>query len=250
MVFTPLFTPNYTRVTPNSHSETCEFADVSKKSHLLINAHYCTDVLEPDDLTVIGFLFCGIEMIEYTQIGICRGGWEDMILLVVDMQRGLVDEDLYAFDTFIDRTVRLVDAARKNSVEVIFVQHDAGPGSGMSVGDEDFEIVDQIAPKEEEKVFVKTINSCFGNIEFKEYMEHQDDKRLMVIGLQTNYCIDCTVKSAFERGFAVIIPEGTNSTFDNDYMTGETAVRYYNEDVWEELVDAVTFEEAMTMLEE
>ena len=173
-----------------------------------------------------------------------------MILLVVDMQRGLVDEDLYAFDMFIDRTVRLVDAARKNSVEVIFVQHDAGPGSGMSVGDEDFEIVDQIAPKEEEKVFVKTINSCFGNQEFKEYMEHQDDKRLMIIGLQTNYCIDCTVKSAFERGFAVIIPEGTNSTFDNDYMTGETAVRYYNEDVWDELVDAVTFEEAMTMLEE
>ena len=82
-----------------------------------------------------------------------------MILLVVDMQKGLVDEELYAFDTFMDRTVRLVDAARKNSVEVIFVQHDAGPGSGMSVGDEDFEIVDQIAPKEEEKVFVKTINS-------------------------------------------------------------------------------------------
>ena len=59
-----------------------------------------------------------------------------------------------------------------------------------------------------------------------------------------------TVKSAFERGFEVIIPEGTNSTFDNDYMTGETAVHYYNEDVWEELVDAVTFEEAMAMLEE
>ena len=74
-------------------------------------------------------------------------------------------------------------------------------------------------------------------------------KRLMIIGLQTNYCIDCTVKSAFERGFEVIIPEGTNSTFDNDYMTGETAVRYYNEDVWEELVESVTFEEAIAMLE-
>ena len=106
------------------------------------------------------------------------------------------------------------------------------------------------APKEGEKVFVKTINSCFGNREFKEYMEYQDDKRLMIIGLQTNYCIDCTVKSAFERGFEVIIPEGTNSTFDNDYMTGETTVRYYNEDVWEELVDTVTFEEAIGMLEE
>ena len=133
-----------------------------------------------------------------------------MILLVVDMQKGLADGELYAFDTFMDRIVRLVDAARKNSIEVIFFQHDAGPGSGMSSGDEGFEIVDGIAPKEGEKVFVKTINSCFGNREFKEYMEHQDDKRLMVIGLQTNYCIDCTVKSAFERGFEVIIPEGTN----------------------------------------
>ncbi|MBR2264465.1 MAG: cysteine hydrolase [Firmicutes bacterium] len=171
-----------------------------------------------------------------------------MILLVIDMQKALVDEELYAYDTFIERTVRLVEAARKNGVEVIFVQHDAGSESGMSLGDEGFEIIDPISPEAGEKVFVKTINSCFGNKEFKRYMKQQDDKRLMIIGLQTNYCIDATVKSAFERGFEVIIPEGTNSTFDNDYMSGETTVRYYNEDVWEELVDAVTFEDSIDML--
>ena len=171
-----------------------------------------------------------------------------MILLVIDMQKGIVDEELYAFDTFMDRTVRLIDAARKNKVEVIYVQHDAGPGSGLSVGDSAFEIVDRVRPEPGEKIFVKTINSCFGSKDFKEYMKRQEDKRLMIIGLQTNYCIDATVKSAFERGYEVIIPEGTNSTFDNDYMTGETTVRYYNEDVWEELVDAVTFEEAIDML--
>ena len=171
-----------------------------------------------------------------------------MVLLVVDMQKGLVDEELYAFDTFMDRTTTLVDAARKNNVEVIFVQHDAGSDSGMTFGDEAFEIADQVKPLQGEKVFVKTINSCFGNKDFKEYMEGQKDKCLMIIGLQTNYCIDCTVKSAFERGFEVIIPEGTNSTFDNDYMTGEATVRYYNEDVWENLVDSVTFEEALALL--
>ena len=172
-----------------------------------------------------------------------------MILLVVDMQKALTeDEELYDAEAFMDRNIRLIDAARKNNVEVIFVQHDAGEGSGFSAGDEDFEIDPRVAPKEGEKVFVKTINSCFGNKEFKAYMEQQEDKRLMVIGLQTNYCIDATVKSAFERGFEVIVPEGTNSTFDNDYMTGETAYRYYNEDVWEELADSVTFEEALDML--
>ena len=171
-----------------------------------------------------------------------------MILLVVDMQSALIDDKLYAFDTFMERTTRLIDAARKNNVEVIYVQHDAGEGSGFSVGDEAFEIAEEVAPREGEKVFVKTINSCFGNKDFKAYMEAQEDKRLMIIGLQTNYCIDATVKSAFERGFEVIIPEGTNSTFDNDYTTGETTVRYYNEDVWEEIVESVTMEEAIEMM--
>ena len=172
-----------------------------------------------------------------------------MILLVIDMQKGIVDEDLYAYDTFMDRTVRLIDAARKNNVEVVFVQHDAGKGSGLSVGDEAFEIIDRIKPTQSEKVYVKTINSCFGNKDFKQYMKSREDKRLMIVGLQTNYCIDATVKSAFERGYEVIIPEGTNSTFDNDYMTGETAVRYYNEDVWDGLADVVPFEEALEMIQ-
>ena len=171
-----------------------------------------------------------------------------MILLVVDMQKGIVDENLYDYENFMDRTVRLIDAARKNDVEVIFVQHDAGEGTGLSVGDEDFELIGEVGRREGEKVFVKKINSCFGNRDFRDYMEKQSDKRLMIVGLQTNYCIDATVKSAFERGFDVIIPEGTNSTFDNDYMTGETTVRYYNEDIWEEIVDSVTLEEALEML--
>ncbi|MBR5995626.1 MAG: cysteine hydrolase [Eubacteriaceae bacterium] len=171
-----------------------------------------------------------------------------MILLVIDMQKGLVNEDLYAFDTFIERTTQLVDVARKYSVEVVFIQHDAGLNSGMTVGDEAFEIIDRIAPIEGEKVFVKTINSCFGNKDLKMYLKKQTDRRLMIIGLQTNYCIDATVKSAFERGYEVIIPEGTNSTFDNDYMSGETTVRYYNEDVWEDLVNDVTFEESLILL--
>ena len=171
-----------------------------------------------------------------------------MILLVVDMQKCLVCEELYDYDSFVQKTAQLIVAARKNRVEVIYVQHDAGPGSGLSAGDDGFEIADQVSPEKGEKIFIKTINSCFGNKEFKEYMEQQEDKRLMIIGLQTNYCIDATVKSAFERGYEVIIPEGTNSTFNNDYMTGETTVRYYNEDVWDSVADVISFEEALDLI--
>ena len=120
-----------------------------------------------------------------------------MILLVVDMQKCLVDEELYDYDSFVEKTAKLIHAARENQVEVIYVQHDAGPGSGLSAGDDGFEIAYQVSPVKGEKIFIKTINSCFGNPEFRKYMEKQEDKRLMIIGLQTNYCIDATVKSAF-----------------------------------------------------
>ena len=172
-----------------------------------------------------------------------------MILLVIDIQKGITDDELYAYDTFMDRTVQLIDAARKNHVEVVYVQHDDGPGSGFSAGDTAFEIADQVAPEAGEKIFVKTASSSFTNRDFAAYMEKQEDKRLMIIGLQTNYCIDATVRSAFERGFQIIIPEGTNSTFDNEYMTGETTYLYYNEEIWpDRYADCVTFDEAMEMI--
>lgn len=173
-----------------------------------------------------------------------------MVLLVVDMQKALTgDAALYDRDRLMNRIARLIEAARKNNVEVIYFQHDAGPGSGFSAGDEAFEIADEVAPVGDDKVFAKSINSCFGNRDFTAYMNSLEDKRLMVVGLQTNWCIDATVKSAFERGFSVIVPDGTNSTFDNDYMSAETTCRYYNDEIWPDcFADCVTFDEALAMI--
>ena len=173
-----------------------------------------------------------------------------MKLIVIDMQKALMDDAHYNFDGLIENTVKIIEVARENHIEVIYVQHDAGPGTGFSVGDEAFEIADEVAPRAGEKTFVKTINSCFGNKEFAAYLEAAKDETLMVVGLQTNFCIDATVKSAFERGYHVIIPEGTNSTFDNPYMTGETTCAYYFNEVWPDLfAECVSMDEAMALIQ-
>ena len=173
-----------------------------------------------------------------------------MNLIVIDIQKGITDERLYDFDGFIKNVTNIIDTARKNGVELIYVQHDDGPGTGFSVGDKDFEIAEQVAPIAGEKIFVKEINSFFGNKELTEYLEKEDDKDVMIVGLQTNFCIDASVKSAFERGFRVIIPEGTNSTFDNGYMDAETTYRYYNEMMWpKRFAECVSLEDAIGMLE-
>jgi hypothetical protein len=172
-----------------------------------------------------------------------------MKLLVIDIQKGITDNRLYNFESFIDNTKRIIAAARANQIEVIYFQHDDGPGTGFSIGDEDFEIANQVTPMDEEKVFVKDINSCFGNEEFVDYIKNEDT--LMVVGLQTNFCVDATVKSAFERGYKVIIPQGANSTFDNDYMTGEVTYKYYNDMMWpERFATCMSVEDAIIYLKQ
>ena len=40
-----------------------------------------------------------------------------MVLLVIDVQKGITDERLYGFQQFEDNLKQLIDASRKNGVE-------------------------------------------------------------------------------------------------------------------------------------
>ena len=158
-----------------------------------------------------------------------------MILLVVDVQKGITNEKLYAFDEFKKNMVRLIDEARETGIEVVYVRHDDGEGSGFSNGDEAFEIYDRIKPLDGEKIFDKKVNSSLNRkVGLIEYLENKHIHSLIVTGLQTDYCVDATVKSAFENGFEVIVPAGCNSTRDNAYMDAETTYKFYNENMWPE----------------
>lgn len=167
-----------------------------------------------------------------------------MVLLAIDLQRGILVEDLYNYEGFVANMKKLLSEARARGVEVIYVQHDAGEGSGFTKGDWDYGIYDELAPLPGEKVFVKTVNSCFSNKDLCKYLEDKGEETVIIAGLQTNYCIDASIKSAFDRDYGVIVPQGCNTTFDNDYMDGETTYRYYNEDIWERFAYLVPIEEA------
>ena len=172
-----------------------------------------------------------------------------MKLIVIDMQKGILEDDLYDRKGVLGNVARIIETARVNNIEVIYVQHDDGPGSGFTFGNKDFEIADEIAPASGEKVFVKTIPSSFSNKEFAAYLEGSGDDTLMIVGLQTDFCIDSTIKSAAERGYRVIVPKGANSTFDNPYMTGEKTCEYFFCEVWPDLfAECVSMDDALKLL--
>ncbi|MBQ1629287.1 MAG: cysteine hydrolase [Treponema sp.] len=173
-----------------------------------------------------------------------------MILLVVDTQRGCFNEMLFAFETVKENIKRLIAEARKNGIEVCYVQHDDGPGSDMNKGSENYEIFDEFAPQPGEKLFEKNVNSAFHPMTgLSEYLKAKNEKKIITIGVCTDYCMDATVKCGFEQGFKIIIPAYANSTYDNPYFDKETAYKYFNEFMWpKRYAKAVCVEEAIEMM--
>ena len=173
-----------------------------------------------------------------------------MKLIVMDMQKGILNDELYNCSGVLENVKKLIETARKNGTEVIYVQHDDGEGSGFTSGDTDFEIADEIAPKDGEKSFVKTSCSAFTNKDFERYLKDSGDEILMIVGLMTNFCVDATVKSADERDYGIIVPKGANSTVDNDYMDGKTTCEYYLNEVWQgAFADCVSMDDAIDIIE-
>lgn len=144
----------------------------------------------------------------------------------------------------------LIETARQNGVKIIYVQHDDGSGTGFSKGDEGYEIYGEFEPKVNEKIFCKTVNSAFHiSTGLLTYLQEREEKQILIVGLQTDFCIDATIKSGFEHGFHMIVPEYTNSTFDNKYFSKEVAYNYYNNLMWpERYAKCITMEESLKML--
>jgi nicotinamidase-related amidase len=156
-----------------------------------------------------------------------------MVLLVVDTQKLITNENLYNFNLFVSNVEKIIDTARKNNIEVIYIRHDDGVESELTKGTDGFEIFEKFKPFKEEKIFDKHVNSAFKESGLLEYLKSKKEKDIIIVGLQTDYCIDATIKCGFEHGFNMIVPAYANTTVDNKFISAEQTYKYYNEFMWQ-----------------
>lgn len=172
-----------------------------------------------------------------------------MVLLVVDTQKAITNSDLCQFEQFEINVKELIHRARQKGIEVIFVRHDDGVGCELTKGNEGFEIYEGFQPIDDEMVFDKGVNSSFKDTGLLEYLRGKEESTIIIVGLQTDYCIDATIKAGFEHGFKMIVPSNTNSTFDNKYMSAEQTYSYYNEFMWNRrYAECISFEKALELM--
>ena len=154
------------------------------------------------------------------------------VLLVVDVQTCMIKEQPYNVSHVLANIQKLLSAAREHELEVVYVRHEDEEDGDLERGSEGWEIYSDIAPIAGEKIFDKHFNSAFLKTGLKEYLNDKQVDTIILVGLQTEYCIDATCKAAFEHGFRILIPEETNTTFDNEFLSGEKLYKYYNYKIW------------------
>ena len=149
--------------------------------------------------------------------------------IIIDVQNILVETG-FQTESLLEKISYLQSQARSKNIEIIYVQHIENSEVQTS---EDWQLSPLLKRQANEKVFQKRYNSMFKETGLKEYLVQQGIEQLVLCGMQTEYCVDTSVKVAFEYGYQLVIPEGAVTTFDGDDIPAETLNEFY-ENIWEE----------------
>ncbi|HEL1768679.1 TPA: cysteine hydrolase [Streptococcus suis] len=149
-------------------------------------------------------------------------------LLVIDIQNLLVEENPYAIEERLALWQDSITKARQAGIEIIYVRQN---DEEFATGSHGWDIHPAVAPLVDEKIVDKRYSSAFKDTNLQAYLDEQGIERLIVMGMSTNFCIDTTIKVAFELGYTVaVIKDGTTTPYTADLPANDLIGQY--ETIW------------------
>jgi nicotinamidase-related amidase len=143
------------------------------------------------------------------------------VLLIIDVQRALVDELPPARRTeFVGTLVSLLDRARSKGLPVVYVRHDGSPAE-LLPGTPAWEIASEIAPRAGEPIVDKRFGDSFKETNLGDVLAALDAEDLIVSGMQTDFCVNATVGGATERGYQVTLVADGHATYASNGKSEE-----------------------------
>lgn len=144
------------------------------------------------------------------------------------MQRALCsgEEAAFGIERVLENVNLLSQRARAAGIPVILVQHEEDEGS-LAHGAEGWQLADGLlAAGSDVKVRKRTPNSFHGT-DLHRLLQERGINHLVVCGLQTEFCVDTTVRQALPLGYAVTLASDAHSTTDG-VIPAERAIAHHN----------------------
>jgi nicotinamidase-related amidase len=147
-------------------------------------------------------------------------------IVVIDMQRGLV-LGAYRQDELVATINGLITRARTAGVPILFVQHNHATFEPMMRGSRGWEIFGALDRQPDDQVVEKEACDAFFGTGLEQRLRGMGVQEIIVTGLQTEFCVDTTCRTALNHGFDVILAADAHSTGDS-IMTAREVVAHHN----------------------
>lgn len=143
---------------------------------------------------------------------------ENAVLIVIDVQAGFGEpawgpRDNPAAEA---NVVALGTAWAGSGRPIVLVRHDsAKPGSPLRPGQAGNDLLPEVAALPHELLITKTVNSAFyGEPALEPWLRDRGATELVIVGVQTNMCVETSARMAGNLGFDVTVPIDATHTFD------------------------------------
>lgn len=141
-------------------------------------------------------------------------------LVVIDVQEALCRGPHGAFDAdgVVARIDRLAARARQAGVPVLLVQHEA-PGTPLARDTAGWRFADGLTVAPGDIVVPKRATDAFHHTDLQATLARLGVDRLVICGLQSDFCVDTSTRRALALGYPVELVSDGHTTVDNGVLT-------------------------------
>jgi nicotinamidase-related amidase len=149
-------------------------------------------------------------------------------LLIIDMQRALCagEEAAFGIDNVIEKINALSARARGAGSPVILIQHDEDEGP-LQFGSVGWALADGLLTVTEDIRLRKRTPNSFHQTELHQLLRDRGVSHVVICGLQTEFCVDTTVRQALPLGYSVTLAADAHSTTDGA-LRAEQIISHHN----------------------
>ena len=150
-------------------------------------------------------------------------------LLIIDIQAASCSGEWSAFDidAAVDRINAVARKARAADAPVFLIQHEEADGP-LQHGSDGWRLYERLEVRPGDIRIRKTATDSFYRTELHSHLRSRDVAQVIVSGLQSEFCVDSTVRGALALGYPVLLVADGHSTLDNGVLAAAQISAHHN----------------------
>jgi len=155
-------------------------------------------------------------------------------LVIIDMQimpfiwKDYGGKPLYQEEQIVEKVKELIKKAKDANAPVYYVMYTELEGSPRAENQPLWQIHPEISPTAQDKVIIKYHADSFYETNLDKLLRDDEIGTIVLCGVQTEFCVDTTVKSAYSHGYKVELASDCHSTYDSSLMIAEQIIAHHN----------------------